>query len=93
MRRSVLGRWRVLCGVMALCASSVVLAAPAAKVSASPIVLGTSLRFQSEALGAERTVNVVLPASYGTKLGQRYPVVYVIDGGVDQDLVHVAGTA
>jgi predicted alpha/beta superfamily hydrolase len=62
-------------------------------VTEAPIVLGTSLRFQSGVLGAVRTVNVVLPPSYAAKPERRYPVVYVIDGGVEQDLVHVAGTA
>jgi predicted alpha/beta superfamily hydrolase len=42
-------------------------------------------------LGEQRTINVVLPASYGSDLNRRYPVLYVIDGGVEQDLLHIAG--
>lgn len=55
-----------------------------------PIVLGESYRVPSEAMGTERTINVYLPADYakGTK---RYPVLYLIDGGLDQDFVHVVG--
>ena len=56
-----------------------------------PIVLGTSQHLRSVALGEDRTINVVLPASYAKEPNKRYPVLYLIDGGVDQDLVHVAG--
>lgn len=56
-----------------------------------PIVLGTSQRFHSAELGEDRTINIVLPASYAKEPNKRYPVVYLIDGGIDQDLVHVAG--
>lgn len=62
-------------------------------VVASPITLGTSHRFVSARLGEVRVVNVVVPPGYANAPTQRYPVLYVIDGGVDQDLIHVAGTA
>jgi predicted alpha/beta superfamily hydrolase len=69
------------------------LALAAAPPVASPIVLGTSIALDATALGDRRAVNVVLPPSYAANPKRRYPVVFVIDGGVDQDLVHVAGTA
>lgn len=69
-----------------------VLAAPAfAQVAAQPIIIGTSTTIASKALAEPRTVNVVLPASYAKEPERRYPVLYLIDGGVDQDLLHVAG--
>jgi Predicted hydrolase of the alpha/beta superfamily len=58
-----------------------------------PIAIGTSYPIASAALKEQRTINVVLPASYATSPDKRYPVVYLIDGGVDQDLLHVAGVA
>jgi predicted alpha/beta superfamily hydrolase len=36
-------------------------------------------------------INVVLPASYTRNPQGKYPVLYVIDGGIEQDLLHVAG--
>jgi len=36
-------------------------------------------------------VNVYLPDSYATELSKNYPVLYVIDGGTDQDFKHIAG--
>jgi predicted alpha/beta superfamily hydrolase len=38
-----------------------------------------------------RIVNVLLPAGYAKNPEKRYPVLYLIDGGLEQDLLHVAG--
>lgn len=57
----------------------------------SRLEIGVSHVLASRALGEQRTVNVVLPASYQSHPTRRYPVVYLIDGGVEQDLIHVAG--
>jgi predicted alpha/beta superfamily hydrolase len=81
-------------GVFAFAAA--IAAAPAQAQPASdpkPITIGTSNSIVSKALGEQRTINVVLPASYGQAPDKRYPVLYLIDGGVDQDLLHVAGVA
>ncbi len=59
---------------------------------AEPITIGTSHSVASKPLGEARTINVVLPASYSRELERRYPVIYLIDGGVEQDLLHVTGT-
>lgn len=60
--------------------------------SPTPIILGQSYRLQSRALGPGRIVNIVLPDSYGEDSNRRYPVLYLIDGGIDQDLIHISGT-
>jgi predicted alpha/beta superfamily hydrolase len=56
-----------------------------------PIQLGISHDLDSAVLAEHRIVNVVLPASYEQEPGRRYPVLYLIDGGIQQDLVHVTG--
>lgn len=67
--------------------------APAlAEPGAQPIVLGESYQVPSAVMGAGRTINVYLPAGYD-KGDKRYPVLYLIDGGVDQDFVHVVGAS
>ena len=77
-----------------LLAAALLAAAPSATaVVETPIILGTSLKLHASALDEDRVVNVVLPARYAAHPQARFPVLYVIDGGVDQDLVHVAGTA
>jgi predicted alpha/beta superfamily hydrolase len=56
-----------------------------------PISIGVSHKIQSTALQEARTINVVLPAGYGKEPLRRYPVLYLLDGGLEQDLLHVAG--
>jgi predicted alpha/beta superfamily hydrolase len=68
-----------------------VAASSASPPAATPIELGKSYHWQSSAMGEDRIVNVVLPDDYAAKPNDRYPVLYVIDGGVDQDLIAVAG--
>ncbi|MEQ7873907.1 alpha/beta hydrolase-fold protein [Sphingomonas sp. ASV193] len=68
------------------------LAALVAQPSAgTPIVLGQGYTMAAPTLGGRYAVNVVLPDGYATKPGARYPVLYIIDGGVAQDLIHIAG--
>ncbi|HEX8262758.1 MAG TPA: alpha/beta hydrolase-fold protein [Allosphingosinicella sp.] len=67
--------------------------APAAPAEA-PIVLGTRFALPSAVLGEAREINVRLPASYAlAKADRRYPVLYLLDGGVEQDFPHIAGLA
>ena len=79
-----------------LAALLALIAAPAAAQGpeGKPVVLGTSHMLPSKVLGAEREINVRLPASYGAvKEPKAYPVLYLLDGGVDQDFLHMAGLA
>jgi predicted alpha/beta superfamily hydrolase len=57
-----------------------------------PIVLGQAYTLPAPSLGDQRTVNVALPFGYADHPERRYPVLYLIDGGVDQDFVHIVGT-
>lgn len=58
----------------------------------APIVIGQTWRIPSRALGAERTINVWTPPGYA-RGDHRYPVVYLIDGGLGQDFHHITGLA
>nr|WP_237489048.1 alpha/beta hydrolase-fold protein [Tsuneonella aeria] len=60
--------------------------------SSMSIVLGRSYTLPAPSLGDQRTINVALPAGYDQHPERRYPVLYLIDGGVDQDFVHIVGT-
>lgn len=64
----------------------------ASAATAMPITIGMTHRIESKPLDETRVVNVGLPASYAGEIGRRYPVIYLIDGGVEQDLLHVTGT-
>lgn len=60
-------------------------------IQKSPFSIGETLKFKSEILEEERQVNVFLPAGYEANIEKKYPVIYLFDGGVDQDFIHVAG--
>lgn len=58
----------------------------------TPIVIGTSYALRSTVMGATREINVWLPPGYADS-GKTYPVLYVLDGGQDQDFHHISGIA
>lgn len=65
-----------------------------AEVAAKPIVLGKSYTLTSQAFGEAREINIYAPEI--PEWGQGYfedplPVLYLIDGGQDQDFIHIAG--
>ena len=60
---------------------------------ATPIVIGESRTAQSDIMGEERTLNIWLPPSYAVEEDRRYPVLYLIDGGLQQDFHHISGLA
>ncbi|MEM7351368.1 MAG: alpha/beta hydrolase-fold protein [Acidobacteriota bacterium] len=64
----------------------------AGTIRQTPITLGTTLHLESQALGDTREINVWLPPSYAEG-EQRYPVLYLMDGALDQDFHHISGLA
>lgn len=58
----------------------------------TPIVIGRSYALPSAVMGATREINVWLPPGYADS-GQTYPVLYLLDGGQDQDFHHISGIA
>ncbi|MFN8395524.1 MAG: alpha/beta hydrolase-fold protein [Bacteroidia bacterium] len=56
----------------------------------TPITLGSRLEFPSTLLHEQRVLNVVLPDGYDTSKVS-YPVIVLLDGSANEDLVHVAG--
>ncbi|MEO8295970.1 MAG: alpha/beta hydrolase-fold protein [Gemmatimonadota bacterium] len=61
-------------------------------LGARPVQIATSFPVVSHVLGQTRRINVYLPPSYDST-GQRYPVLYLLDGGVNEDFIHIAGLA
>ena len=79
-------------------AAAVLLVAPALAQNptgtasqAAPLNLGETFTIQSKALGETRRINVYLPPAYSETPGTRLPVLYMPDGGVAEDFIHVAG--
>lgn len=60
--------------------------------ASEPVVVARSYTLVSEILGEVRRINVYLPP--GRAAGSsRYPVLYLLDGGVEEDFLHIAGIA
>jgi predicted alpha/beta superfamily hydrolase len=51
-----------------------------------------SLTVNSRVLGEMRRINVHLPAAYATARSAKFPVLYMPDGGIDEDFPHVVNT-
>jgi predicted alpha/beta superfamily hydrolase len=57
-----------------------------------PVQVATSYTLPSAILGQTRRINVYLPPGYAES-DRQYPVLYLLDGGVQEDFVHIAGIA
>ncbi|PHI20111.1 esterase [Lewinellaceae bacterium SD302] len=57
----------------------------------APLTIGETLSLQSKILGEERKLNVYLPTYYQYDSLKNYPVIYLLDGSMDEDFMHVAG--
>jgi predicted alpha/beta superfamily hydrolase len=77
---------------LACLASPVLAQADARGVSpAAPLVMGETFTIQSKALDETRRINVYLPPIYEDSADVRLPVLYMPDGGMAEDFLHVAG--
>lgn len=64
-----------------------------AQPTETPIVIGQSYALPSPIMGTARTINIWLPPGYVDNPERRYPVLYLLDGGVEQDFHHISGLA
>ena len=58
---------------------------------AAPLVIGETFTVESKVLGETRRINVYLPPGYSESPDARLPVLYMPDGGLAEDFLHVAG--
>ncbi len=65
--------------------------AAAVPTKVSPLVIGETFTIQSEILGEERRINVFKPTYYGKPFTGPMPVIYMPDGGIHEDFMHIAG--
>lgn len=56
-----------------------------------PLAMGETFTIESRILGETRRINVYLPAMYAASSDARIPVLYMPDGGIGEDFLHVAG--
>jgi hypothetical protein len=79
--------------LLVICAvANLVLPVPAcAAEKASPLVIGETFTIDSKIMSETRRLNVYLPAGYADSPQARFPVLYMPDGGLTEDFLHVAG--
>lgn len=57
----------------------------------SPINLGQAYVLRSSILSEDRTLNIYLPPSYSSSDTTHFQVIYLLDGGTDEDFIHIVG--
>jgi predicted alpha/beta superfamily hydrolase len=57
----------------------------------APLAIGETFTMRSTTLGETRRINVYLPPGYAEAPAGRFPVLYMPDGGLAEDFIHVAG--
>ena len=57
----------------------------------SPLIIGESVTMTSKVLNEERKLNIYLPTSYSSEANRNYPVIYLLDGAIHEDFIHIAG--
>jgi predicted alpha/beta superfamily hydrolase len=82
--RRLFGRAILGIAVLLLCAFPLL-------ASADPLVIGETFTMESKVLKETRRINVYLPPGYAQSRDLRLPVLYMPDGGMAEDFLHVAG--
>lgn len=57
----------------------------------APLIIGETFTITSQALREVRRINVYAPPGYADSRDARLPVLYMPDGGIKEDFLHVAG--
>jgi predicted alpha/beta superfamily hydrolase len=88
---------RQFLGVYALCCVVGCLTAAVGQIQsnsiekASSLSIGETFPVDSKVLGETRRINVYIPPGYDATPNMRLPVLYMPDGGIAEDFLHVAG--
>lgn len=59
--------------------------------SKTPLNIGEVVTIESKILSESRILNIYLPDGYKANDTLKYPVVYVLDGSMDEDFIHIVG--
>ncbi|MTI40043.1 alpha/beta hydrolase [Fulvivirga lutimaris] len=57
----------------------------------SQLSIGEKVELQSAILNESRVLNIYLPQGYSSDSSKTYPVIYLLDGSIDEDFIHISG--
>jgi predicted alpha/beta superfamily hydrolase len=75
------------------CISSVAQIKTQRDTASKPLIIGETDEIISSVLPEKRVLNIYLPDDYKSSDTVKYPVIYLLDGGIDEDFIHVTGLA
>ncbi len=55
------------------------------------LAIGEKIAFKSKILDENREINIYLPNGYNKDSAKTYPVIYLLDGSIDEDFIHISG--
>ncbi|WP_027125408.1 alpha/beta hydrolase [Gelidibacter mesophilus] len=59
--------------------------------SKTPLTIGEVINIDSKILSESRTLNIYLPDGYKVSDTLKHPVIYVLDGSMHEDFIHIVG--
>ena len=62
-----------------------------AQEKSKSLIIGKSELLSSKILGEDRRINIYLPENYNENDTLTYPVIYILDGGIEEDFIHITG--
>lgn len=62
-----------------------------AQTHLQPLAIGVTEKLESVVLRETRTINIYLPEEYNVDDTITYPVIYIPDGGIEEDFIHITG--
>lgn len=77
--------------VIAIALAAITALAQSPVSPSTPLSIGETFTIQSKTLGEVRRINVYLPPPYSATPRTRLPVLYMPDGSIAEDFLHVAG--
>jgi predicted alpha/beta superfamily hydrolase len=60
-------------------------------IKSEKLVIGDRIELKSKILNENRILNIYLPSGYSSDSVKQYPVIYLLDGSLDEDFIHIAG--
>jgi len=60
-------------------------------IQKEPLIIGEVVTIKSVVLSEDRTLNIYLPKGYDKSKDKKYPVIYLLDGSIDEDFLHIVG--